>query len=40
MKSEVFNVLEETKKVKIYQPEFKEIVKFHKEDNFKMLSSK
>jgi hypothetical protein len=39
MQSEVFKALEETKKVKIYQPEFKEIIKFHKDDYLKMLSS-
>ena len=39
MQSKVYKSLEEIKKVKIYQPEFKEIVKFHKEDYLKAPSS-
>ena len=39
MQSDIYKNIEEIKRMKITQPEFKEIVKFDKEDYFKLLNS-
>lgn len=39
MQNEIFKEFKEIRKSKIFQPEYKEIIKFHKEDYLKMLSS-
>ena len=39
MQSDIYKNFEEIKRMKITQPEFKEIVKFDKEDYFKLLNS-